>query len=168
MKQEKIRYKYPSNRNLVYGKKGMAATSHPLAAEAGLSIMRDGGNAIDAAVAMAAALTVLEPTSNGIGGDAFAIFSKDNQIYGLNASGPAFSILVWIFSIAKSTTFPDRLITFIRHLLDLCGFLHYCYLYPFLSRTKQLHKNRGRYVLMRYNKKTQNQKKGEKQCHFGM
>lgn len=89
MKQEKIRYKYSSNRNLVYGKKGMAATSHPLAAEAGLSIMRDGGNAIDAAVAMAAALTVLEPTSNGIGGDAFAIFSKDNQIYGLNASGPA-------------------------------------------------------------------------------
>jgi gamma-glutamyltranspeptidase/glutathione hydrolase len=79
MKQEKIRYKYPSNRNLVYGKKGMAATSHPLAAEAGLSIMRDGGNAIDAAVAMAAALTVLEPTSNGIGGDAFAIFSKDNR-----------------------------------------------------------------------------------------
>lgn len=59
MKQEKIRYKYPSNRNLVYGKKGMAATSHSLAAEAGLSIMRDGGNAIDAAVAMAAALTVL-------------------------------------------------------------------------------------------------------------
>lgn len=82
-------YKYPSNRNLVYGKKGMAATSHPLAAEAGRDILRDGGNAVDAAVAMAAALTVLEPTSNGIGGDAFAIFAKDGNIFGLNASGPS-------------------------------------------------------------------------------
>lgn len=82
-------YQYPSKRNIVYGGRGMAATSHPLASEAGLQMLRAGGNAIDAAVAMAAALTVLEPTSNGIGGDAFAIFYKDKKIHGLNASGPA-------------------------------------------------------------------------------
>lgn len=66
---------------------GAVATSQPLAANAGLSIMQEGGNAFDAALAAAAALTVVEPTSNGLGGDCFAIFSHNNKIKGLNASG---------------------------------------------------------------------------------
>ena len=82
---------YPSSsrRSLVYAGKGMVATSQPLAAQAGLDVMRKGGNAIDAAVAAAASLTVTEPTSNGIGGDAFALVWTGRQLYGLNASGPA-------------------------------------------------------------------------------
>jgi gamma-glutamyltranspeptidase/glutathione hydrolase len=67
----------------------MVATSQPLAAQAGLEIMKRGGNAIDAAVATAAALTVLEPCSNGIGGDAFALVWTNGRLHGLNASGPS-------------------------------------------------------------------------------
>lgn len=80
---------YPSQRMTIYGSRGMVATAHPLAAQAGLSVLQQGGNAVDAAIATAAALTVVEPTSNGIGGDAFAIVCKDGRLYGLNASGPA-------------------------------------------------------------------------------
>ena len=83
------KYPYPSRRTLVYGRRGMVATSQPLAAQAGLEIMKAGGNAVDAAIATAACLTVTEPTSNGIGGDAFAIIWMENQMHGLNASGPA-------------------------------------------------------------------------------
>lgn len=82
-------YPYLSQRRVVYGRRGMVATAHPLAAQAGLEIMRQGGNAIDAAVAAAACLTVVEPTSNGIGGDAFAIIWHEGRLYGLNSSGPA-------------------------------------------------------------------------------
>ena len=67
----------------------MVATSQPLAAQAGLEILQKGGNAIDAAIATAAALTVVEPTSNGIGGDAFALVWTKDKLHGLNASGPA-------------------------------------------------------------------------------
>lgn len=67
----------------------MVATSQPLAAQAGLHVLEQGGNAIDAAVATAAALTVVEPTSNGIGSDAFAIVWYRGQMYGLNSSGPS-------------------------------------------------------------------------------
>lgn len=80
---------YPSKRNVAYGLHGMAASSQPLATQAGIEIMKKGGNAIDAAIAMAIALTVVEPTSNGIGGDAFAMVWKDGKLKGLNASGPA-------------------------------------------------------------------------------
>ncbi len=80
-------YPHPSKRNLIYAANGMVATSQPLAAQAGLDILKKGGNAIDAAIATAACLTVVEPTSNGIGGDAFAIVYKDGQLHGLNASG---------------------------------------------------------------------------------
>ncbi|MCF7889983.1 gamma-glutamyltransferase family protein [Candidatus Bipolaricaulota bacterium] len=67
----------------------MVATSQPLAAQAGMRILRKGGNAVDAAVATAAGLTVLEPTSNGIGGDAFAQVWINGELYGINGSGPA-------------------------------------------------------------------------------
>ena len=67
--------------------KGMVATSQPLAAQAGLEILKKGGNAIDAAIATAACLTVVEPTSNGLGSNAFAIVYTNNKLYGLNASG---------------------------------------------------------------------------------
>lgn len=73
----------------VYAKKGMVATSQPLAAQAGLEMLKQGGNAIDAAIATAICLTVVEPTSNGIGGDAFALVWMGGKLYGLNASGPA-------------------------------------------------------------------------------
>ncbi|WP_083939150.1 gamma-glutamyltransferase family protein [Deinococcus apachensis] len=67
----------------------MVATSQPLAAQAGLSILQAGGNAVDAAIATAAALTVVEPTSNGIGGDLFALVWAGGELHGLNASGAA-------------------------------------------------------------------------------
>ncbi len=80
---------YKSQRMTVFGTNGMVATSQPLAAQVGLSVLRRGGNAVDAAVATAAALTVLEPTSNGIGSDAFAIVWVDGKLHGLNSSGQA-------------------------------------------------------------------------------
>jgi gamma-glutamyltranspeptidase/glutathione hydrolase len=80
---------YPSRRSAVYANKGMVATSQPLAAGAGLDILRKGGNAIDAAIATAAALTVVEPTSNGIGSDAFALVWTGGKLHGLNSSGTA-------------------------------------------------------------------------------
>ncbi|WP_134702413.1 gamma-glutamyltransferase family protein [Ammoniphilus sp. YIM 78166] len=82
-------YPYASKRNVVYAQKGMVATSQPLAAQAGIDILKKGGNAVDAAIAVAACLTVVEPTSNGIGGDAFALVWVKEKLYGLNASGPA-------------------------------------------------------------------------------
>ncbi len=88
MEFDSLTYPYASRRTVVYAKRGMVATCHPLAAEAGLSVLRQGGNAIDAAVATAAALTVVEPTSNGIGGDAFTLICTNGKLYGLNASLP--------------------------------------------------------------------------------
>ncbi|PSB08723.1 gamma-glutamyltransferase [filamentous cyanobacterium CCP2] len=79
-------YPYPSSRRVILGKNYAAATSQPLATLAGMEMFWSGGNAVDAAIAMAIALTVVEPTSNGIGSDAFAIV-WDGQLHGLNASG---------------------------------------------------------------------------------
>lgn len=80
---------HASRRTTCFGRRGMVATSQPQAAQAGLEILKAGGNAIDAAIACAAALTVVEPTGCGIGGDAFAIVWIDGEMHGLNASGPA-------------------------------------------------------------------------------
>ncbi|MBM7570033.1 gamma-glutamyltransferase family protein [Aquibacillus albus] len=80
---------YPAQQLTKYARKGMVATSQPLAAQAGLEILKKGGNAIDAAIATAISLTVLEPTSNGIGGDAFALVWVKDKLHGLNASGPS-------------------------------------------------------------------------------
>jgi gamma-glutamyltranspeptidase / glutathione hydrolase len=68
---------------------GMAATSHPIATQVALDILKEGGNAIDAAIAANAVIGFLEPTGNGIGGDLFVIYwsAEDRQLYGLNASG---------------------------------------------------------------------------------
>ena len=80
-----------ASRSEVIGQNGMVATSHPLATQIGLDILKKGGTAIDAAIAANIALGLMEPTGNGIGGDLFAIVwdAKTKQLYGLNASGPA-------------------------------------------------------------------------------
>lgn len=81
-------YRYTSQRAPVFAR-NVVATSHPLAAQAGLEMLRLGGNAVDAAVATAMALTVVEPTSNGIGADNFALVWTGGGLHGLNASGRA-------------------------------------------------------------------------------
>jgi gamma-glutamyltranspeptidase / glutathione hydrolase len=82
---------FVSRRSNVIARNGLVATSQPLAAQAGLAVLQAGGNAVDAAIATVATLCVVEPTSTGIGGDAFALiwWARDQKLYGLNASGPA-------------------------------------------------------------------------------
>ncbi|KAF7306814.1 hypothetical protein MIND_00473100 [Mycena indigotica] len=81
--------RFPSRRSVVYSTKGIVAASQPLAVEAGLEILRKGGNAADAAVATSAALNVSEPSCCGIGGDAFCLFydAKSKTVKALNGSG---------------------------------------------------------------------------------
>jgi gamma-glutamyltranspeptidase/glutathione hydrolase len=80
-----------STRSVVLGRNGMIATSQPLASAAGLRVLQEGGNAVDAAITAAAVLAVVEPTMNGIGGDLFAIYydAKTKTLHGLNSSGRA-------------------------------------------------------------------------------
>src|SRR3990172_3359496 len=79
---------FPGARTPVLARNVVAA-SQPLAAQAGLQALAAGGNAIDAALATAITLTVVEPTMNGIGGDAFALVWDGERLHGLNASGRA-------------------------------------------------------------------------------
>ena len=79
---------YSSARLPVFAR-NIVSTSHPLAAQAGLRMMQQGGNAVDAAIAAAAAMTITEPVSNGLGSDAFCILWDGQKLHGLNASGPA-------------------------------------------------------------------------------
>ena len=82
---------FDSRRSTVLAKNGMVATSQPLAAVAGLRMMLQGGNAVDAAVAAAAALNVVEPMSTGVGGDMFALVwnNHEKNVRAINGSGPA-------------------------------------------------------------------------------
>ena len=79
---------YPTIRVPVMGR-NVVSTSHPFAAQAGLKIIQQGGNAIDAAIAAAAALMIVEPVSNGLGSDCFAIVWDGKELHGLNSSGTA-------------------------------------------------------------------------------
>ena len=80
-----------ASRSEVIGQHGMVATSHPLATQIGIDVLKKGGTAIDAAIAANIALGLMEPTGSGIGGDLFAIVwdAKEQKLFGLNASGPA-------------------------------------------------------------------------------
>ena len=82
-------FPYATRRMPLLASRGVVATSTPLAAQAGLQMLRDGGNAVDAALAAAATLTVVEPTQNGIGADAFALVWDGSKLHGLNGSGRA-------------------------------------------------------------------------------
>lgn len=82
-------YPHSSRRTVVYAANGMTCAGNPTAASIGLQILLKGGNAVDAAVAMAAAMPLVEPTGNGLGADAFVMVWKDGKLYGLNGSGPS-------------------------------------------------------------------------------
>lgn len=84
-------FQFPSRRSNIIAHNGLVATSQPLAAMAGLDVLKAGGNALDAAIATVATLCVVEPCSTGIGGDAFALIwqADEQKLYGLNASGYA-------------------------------------------------------------------------------
>ena len=99
-----------TSRSEVIAKNGMVATSHPLASQIGLQILKDGGNAIDAAIAANVALGLMEPTGNGIGGDLFVILwdAKTKKLYGLNASGPSpQNISIEYFTAKKLEKIPS-------------------------------------------------------------
>ena len=89
--QKKSTLHLKPGRSVVRAQHGMVASSQPLASQVGLDVLKRGGNAVDAAIAMAAMLNVTEPMMTGIGGDAFAIvyWSKTKELKGLNASGRA-------------------------------------------------------------------------------
>src|SRR5260370_31382887 len=80
---------YRTGRSVAMAPHGMVATSHPLAVQVGLDVLKKGGNAVDAAIATNAAIGLMEPMSCGIGGDLYAIVwdAKTQKLYGLNASG---------------------------------------------------------------------------------
>jgi gamma-glutamyltranspeptidase/glutathione hydrolase len=98
-------FPYPSQRMPVLAR-NVVATSQPLAAQAGLAMLMKGGNAVDAVLATAITLTVVEPTGNGLGSDAFAILWDGKKLHGLNASGR--SPAAWTPERFKGrTTMPD-------------------------------------------------------------
>jgi gamma-glutamyltranspeptidase/glutathione hydrolase len=104
-------FDFRSRRSMVVARRGMVASSNPLASQAGLNILRQGGNAADAAIATAAMLNVTEPASTGIGGDCFALFfdAKTKRLTALNGSGRAPAALKLEDLLKQGyTTMPDR------------------------------------------------------------
>lgn len=112
---------FRSHRSPVYGINGMVASSQPLASEIGLRVLQDGGNAADAAVAVAAALNVTEPTSTGIGGDCFCLFydASKKSVEGINGSGRAPSGLN--IEILSEMGFSVQLPSFSVHTITVPG-----------------------------------------------
>lgn len=103
------KYAYPSHRNVVYATKGMACSTSPMTSNVGIEIMKKGGNAIDAALAMAATMPLVEPTSNGLGSDCFVLVWTQGKLYGLNGSGVAPKALsADIVKAAGYTAVPDN------------------------------------------------------------
>src|SRR5581483_12117284 len=92
-----------TTRPTIMGRQAAVVAGHQLAAQAGIATLRAGGNAIDAAIAMAAALAVLKPDACGLGSDLFLLFveAKSGKAYALNASGPA-------AALATPEAFPER------------------------------------------------------------
>ena len=86
-----LKYSFASHRNIVYAKKGMACSTSPIASQVGLDILKSGGNAMDAAIAMATTLPLVEPTGNGLGSDCFALVwsEKDQKLFGRDGCGVA-------------------------------------------------------------------------------
>ena len=99
----------------VYAPNGVVATSQPLASQAGLNVLNNGGNAVDAAVTAAAVLSVVEPYMTGIGGDMFAILwsAKEQKLIGINGSGRSGALMTEgaekVGVGAKSVTVPGAL-----------------------------------------------------------
>ncbi len=111
MKFDNLHYNYPSRRSVIFGQKGMVCSSEPMSAQAGLEILKKGGNVIDAIIATASCETVVEPSGNGMGSDAFALYwdAKTQKLYGLNGSGFAPAALTPEAMKAKGyTNMPDR------------------------------------------------------------
>ena len=98
-------------RSLAYGRRAMCATSHPAASLAGIEMLRQGGNAVDAAIATAAVLAVVEPHMTGIGGDCFALIAKPGarKLIALNASGraPKAATAAWLAKPGLARIEPD-------------------------------------------------------------
>ena len=78
---------FSSKRMCVYARRGMVTTGNALASSAGIKMLEKGGNAVDAAIACAAVLCVVEPTANGLGSDNFALIWNKDRLYGMNSSG---------------------------------------------------------------------------------
>ena len=113
---------FNSRRSPVYSRRGIVATSQPMATAAGIEILSKGGNAADAAVAAAAALNVTEPTSTGIGGDMFALYfdAQTKQVTALNGSGRAPSALT-IDRLKSEGLFAESLPPFHAHTVTVPG-----------------------------------------------
>lgn len=113
---------FPSHRSPVYSRRGIVATSQPLATAAGIEVLSKGGNAADAAVAAAAALNVTEPTSTGIGGDMFALYfdAGTKQVTALNGSGRAPSALT-LERLKREGLSTDTLPPFHPHTVTVPG-----------------------------------------------
>ncbi len=105
-------FDFHSRRSMVTARRGMVAANNPLASQAGLNILRQGGNAADAAIAAAAVVHVTDPASTGIGGDCFALYydAKTGEVSALNGSGraPQALSIEWLAQQGITGTLPDR------------------------------------------------------------